>query len=104
MFTNDTAAKFCHMLVTREVPANAARVGAWIIGAAEASGGFPIELTMRQIGKGYTKDGVTLVGTGSRWETITDALEWLEDNGVLRSSPGRGVGFGHQSKIYTFRI
>ena len=96
------ADSFCEVITRNPQMTNAtARIGAWLIGAAYKTGGFPIELSFRQIGNGFTRNGVTVEGTGSHATTIRQALEWLEENGHLKSTDGNAVGFGHRSRIYT---
>lgn len=100
-----TAVRFCKAVSTHPQMSNAtARIGAWLIGAAAATGGFPLELTLRQIQTGFTRNGRTVQGTGSRPETIRASLEWLEANGYLNSVDGRRGGFGHYSRIYSMEV
>lgn len=96
------ALSFCRLIAERPKLNNSdARIGAWIIGAAEMTGGFPIELTYRDIAKGFERNGVVVKGLGSRYETIRAAVETLEGVGALSTEEGKKVGFGYTSKIYT---
>jgi len=78
-----------------------ARLAVWFIGAAELTGGFPLELTLRQINEGFEKEGEFVEGTGCRRETMNYAIEWLTRNKFLEVKPGSPVGFGHSSHLYT---
>ena len=82
----------------------AARFGAWLVGSADLTGGFPIELTMHQIRNGFTRNGSTVPGMGGRYETIKASISWLEKRGYLSSTEGRAVGFGYVARNYTLNI
>lgn len=98
----NVALSFCRAVAENPSINNSdARIGAWIIGAAERTGGFPMELTYRDICKGFTRNDVTVEGLGSRYETIRAALDSLEGLGLLTLEEGKDVGFGYTSKLYT---
>jgi hypothetical protein len=77
------------------------KIGAWLIGAAQMTGGFPLELSRRMITLGFEKNGVTVEGTGSRVETVTAALEALENAGILEVEEGESGRSGHRQMLYT---
>ena len=100
-----SASAFCGM-VAREpgISHAAARFGAWLIGAAEMTGGFPLELTLHQVRFGFVRDGVGVSGMGGRYETIDAAIKWYTDKGFLECTEGRPVGFGYTAVHYTLSI
>jgi hypothetical protein len=100
-----TADLFCEM-VTEEptIPHAAARFGAWLVGAAAKTGGFPIELTVHQITKGFERNEVMVQGMGGRYETIRGSVEWLASKGYLAVSEGKGVGFGYSARVFTITL
>lgn len=77
------------------------RIGAWIIGAAAATVGFPLPLTKRQIRSGFEMGGRKVAGTGSRPETIDSALDNLQALGLLTiTEPPAGM----QSRVKLFTM
>jgi hypothetical protein len=79
---------FCTSVTDTPGMSNAtARVGAWLIGAALKTGGFPVELTMKQFREGFERNGVVVEGTGCRHETVKAAIKWLEKEGLLKVEP-----------------
>lgn len=80
MSTSRTIAdKLCALTVSRpDIPNPTVRVGAWIIGFALGKGGFPVELSYRQI----------QAATGCHNNTIRSSVEWLVDAGFFRTEPG----------------
>lgn len=105
MSIGQVAARFCVVVEANPEITNAtARIGAWLIGTAVKLGGFPVQLSLRQIQKGFSREGVTIEGTGCRMETIKASLEWLETSGYLHSEDSPAIsGFGHHARLYTFR-
>lgn len=100
MKTNASA--FCRMVAdSPDISNAAARFGAWLTGAAEATGGFPVELSVHQIRYGFTRAGKDVQGMGGRYETINASISWLEENGHLTTNEGRAIGFGHLSRNFT---
>lgn len=99
---NTLASSFCKMVATNSKITNAhARMGAWLIGAAEMTGGFPLNLTYTEIQGGFTRDGISVSGTGSRFETIRAAIEALKELGVLEVEEGDETVLGFHSKVFT---
>lgn len=99
------AERFCEMVANDpSMPHAAARLGAWLIGSAQQTGGFPLELTVHQITKGFERGGVTIPGMGGRYETIRDSVKALEERHCLETSEGKGVGFGYSAKVYNITI
>lgn len=98
------AARFCLVVAANpDMPNAAAKLGAWMIGTATKLGGFPLSLSLRQMQNGFTRDGVEVLGTGSRIETIKASLEWLQSAGFLKSEESSiHSGFGHHTRLYTF--
>lgn len=102
--SNDAEA-FCRMVSEEPDISNAAaRFGAWLIGAAERTGGFPIELTMHKIRLGFERNGIHVEGMGGRYETINASIEWLQEKGHLSTEEGRSVGFGHHSRAFSLHL
>lgn len=98
-------AKFCRVVASTPEMTNAtARIGTWMFGVAAASGGFPIELTYRQIRDGVEINNKTIPGTGSRHETIRASIDWLKEHGILTYSDGDPIGFGHMSRKYSMKL
>lgn len=79
-----------------------AHIAAWLVGIASATGGFPIEVTRREIQFGYNRSGVSYPGTGCHNNTIRDALQWLEHHGLIKMSHGEHRGGGHHSILLEF--
>jgi dihydroxyacid dehydratase/phosphogluconate dehydratase len=77
-----------------------AKVAAWLVGAAQRNGGFPIEVSVTQICDGMKLGAFTIAGTGSRPETIRAAINWLIEHQIIEATEGRPVGFGFKSHIY----
>jgi hypothetical protein len=99
------ADKLCTVVSqTRDMSNATARIAAWMVGAANATGGFPIELSYRQVKEGFTKEGKDVPGTGSRTETIKAAFDWLEEKGYLTVIEGSAIGFGHSSRLYRLEL
>lgn len=94
------AERLCEIVITDDINSTTVRTAAWLIGAAKVAGGFPLELSLRQIREGFKRDGAEVAGTGSRLETIKASLEWLEQRGYLTTKTGNAIGFGHTSCFY----
>ena len=96
------ALSFCRYVADHpEVNNSDARIGAWLIGAVAKTGQSPLELTYRDIYKGFSMAGSSVEGLGSRYETIRASIEKLENIGLISCTEGRQVGFGYTSKHYT---
>lgn len=80
------------------------RIATWMFGVAAISGGFPVELTYRQIRDGIEINNKLIPGTGSRHETIKASLDWLEENGILKSDNGKPTGFGKSTRLYSMTL
>jgi hypothetical protein len=80
MDMSDTmAVKLCELAVSQpDMPNAAARVGAWIVGHAHRNGGFPVELTFRQI----------QAATGCHNDTIRNSVQWLVEAGLFTTEDG----------------
>ena len=89
MDMSDTmAARLCELTVSQPgMPNAAARVGAWIVGYAQSNGGFPVELTFRQI----------QAATGCHNDTIRNSVEWLVNAGLFRTEDGAHSGGAHRA-------
>lgn len=99
------ATEVCVRLSKVPEASNAAvRLAVWMLGVAESSGGFPLTLSLRQICRGFSKDGEEFKGTGSRIETVKASIQWLVENGFLDVSDGVYSGFGFTSKNYTIKV
>lgn len=99
------ADRLCNLVAqTKDMPNATARIAAWLVGAAEQVGGFPVSLSYRQIKDGFARNGVQVQGTGSRVETIKAAIDWLETRGMLQSIEGGASGFGHSARLYTLTL
>jgi CRP-like cAMP-binding protein len=77
------------------------RLASWLIAAADKLGGFPVDVSKRDIKEGFTRGDVTLQGWGAHYRTIGNALESLEERGYITSAEGQYVGYGHKSRIIT---
>lgn len=104
MAPSQAALAFCDLVTRQDMPNAAARLGAWLVGAAHRSHGFPIELSFTQMRDGFDTPHGRVLGTGSRMETIKASLSWLEQNGYLSSREGRPLGFGYYSRWYTLTL
>jgi hypothetical protein len=105
METETLNESFIDTIVKRSDMSNATvRIAGWLIGAAKATGGFPLELSFRQIAHGFEKDGVVVPGTGSRLETVRDSLKWLEEHGYLKVEQGRPSRNNHHYYHYTLEF
>lgn len=99
------ASEVCIRLSNLPEASNAAvRLAVWMLGVAEVSGGFPLTLSLRQICRGFRKDGKEFKGTGSRIETVKASIQWLEEEGFLAIGDGTYSGFGFTSKNYTIKV
>lgn len=78
------------------------RIGAWLIGAAAATIGFPLPLTKRQIRSGFEMSGRQVAGTGSRPETIDNALDNLQAKGLLTITEAP-AGISTRAKLFTMK-
>lgn len=105
MTNSDIALHFCEAVPEHRSISNAtARLGAWLIGAAHRTGGFPIELSLKQMQGGFIRDGVRVDGTGCRIETLKAAILWMEKNSLLESVQGGRSGGAHNFRIYTMVV
>lgn len=96
--TKQAAVRLCVAVAqNHDIPSPTARIAAWLIGVAELRGGFPIEVSCRQIQLGVDQDGVKVQGTGCHNATIRESLEWLETRGLISISEGAYSGGGHNS-------
>ena len=96
------SAKLCSLVVDHDDISNpAVRIGAWIVGAAAVRGGFPLEVTVREIQEGFVHEGREVAGTGCHHQTISRCLEWLSDTKFLTVKEGRSLSGGHASRIIT---
>lgn len=92
--------KLCTLVVSDDDITNpAVRIGAWIVGAAKVRGGFPLEVTVREIQDGFSHQGAKVAGTGCHHNTISQCLEWLSERGFLTVKNGRTLPGGHVSRI-----
>lgn len=99
------ADQFCQMVSEEPDISNAAaRFGAWLIGAAERTGGFPVELSVHQIRQGFERNGVHVDGMGGRYETINNSISWLEGKGYLAATDGKPVGFGYSARHFSITL
>ena len=97
--------KFCQIVAnTPDITNATVRTGVWLLGVASELGGFPVELTYRQIRDGFEINNKHIPGTGSRHETIKSTLQWLEEAKLLSHTAGSKVGFGHTSRHYSMSI
>ena len=79
----------CTVTETPEFSNPAAKVGAWLVGVAARTGGFPLTLTYRQIQRGFTtNDGKRVEGTGCHNSSIRAALRALQESGMLTLEDG----------------
>lgn len=102
---SNIAADFCALVSkTPDMSNAAARFGAWLIGVAERTGGFPIETSMAKIIRGFTHNGIEIDGLGSRPETLRAAIDWFETHGYLTATPGRPAGFGYTTFLYSLHL
>lgn len=110
MLGNNLAERFCQLVAESPEMSNAtARIGAWMIGAAIKTGGFPLEISMRQVTHGFKtrgpkRDRIKVEGTGSKDITVRTALNWYEERGYLTSTQGEPRGFGSHARRYTLEI
>ena len=86
---------------TPDISNATARVAMWIHGVALISGGYPVDVSYRQIQKGIKLADQSIPGTGCRVETIKEALSWLEDHKWLVWEPGTVSSFNTVSKRIT---
>ncbi len=101
----DQPRAYCKMVARNPGISNAtARFGAWLIGAADIAGGFPLELTTHQIREGFSRNGVDVKGLGGRYETINASISWLESHGYLKVTEGRKVSFGFNARSFTMSL
>lgn len=98
----DAALRLCAAATNPDMSNADVRIGAWIIGAAHRTGGFPLPLTKTQIRSGFNADGVQVAGTGSRPETIDGALENLQNLGLLTITDAP-AGVVTRSKLFTMK-
>lgn len=85
---NPTAERLCRIVVQHpNIPNPTVKVGAWIVGRAADQGGFPVELTFRQI----------QAATGAHNRTIREAVERLADLGLFRTQAGAHSGGAHRA-------
>ena len=77
------ASAFCKRVAESRLDNATVRIGAWFIGAAEKTGGFPLPINATAIRDGFVRDGVAVAGTGSRRETILQSIANLENEGLL---------------------
>lgn len=96
---------FCLTVSQRnDIPNPIARIGAWIVGAASLTGGFPLEVTFREIHSGFLRNGVRVEGTGCHLSTVARALVWLEECKIIRVESGKPSGFGHHARIIHWEL
>ena len=102
-----TASRFCSYVATQEVGNATAKIGAWFIGAAEATGGFPLTISYREIRDGFTMAGVTVRGTSSRHATILQSIAELEEAGFLEvgvADPKESTSKRKQLKAFNWKV
>lgn len=85
-----------------EMPNTTARIAAWVVGTAQKLGGFPLEVSVKEIQHGFIRGSTGVDGTGCHHNTISAALDWLQENRILQVSSGRYLSGGHSSKVITF--
>jgi len=93
------AMELCRRGSADQFTSSEVKLATWLINAAEKQGGFPVELTMREIKEGCTIAGSELAGWGAHYRTIGSALEGLQEHGFIVIGEGRPKGFGHQAKV-----
>lgn len=100
------ASRFCTHVAMHDVGNATAKIGAWFIGAAQATGGFPLAVSYREIRDGFTRDGITVHGTASRHATILQSIAELEDAGFLTvgiDTPAEGESRRKQLKLFDWK-
>lgn len=97
------AERFCKLVAETPDMSNAtARFGAWLLGVAGKTGGFPVELTFRQIRDGI--EGVT-PGLGGRYETFHSSIDWYQSRGLLNVTPtDRASSGGFTTTLYSLAL
>lgn len=94
------AQRLCAATTTiKSMPSPAVRIAAWLIGVAQKQGGFPVQVSYRQIQAGFERDGVQVQGTGCHNATIRESLQWLSDNGLVTMQQGKHSGGGHHAVV-----
>lgn len=90
---------------SKDMTSATVRITAWLIGVAELTNGYPVEVSYRQVRDGLTIYGKTFAGTGSRLETIKLAFEWLGGRGYLTSeNNSTKKAFGYAPRQYTLDL
>lgn len=103
MKNTEAALRLCVAVAEHcDMPNSAARIASWIVGAAEKTGGLPLEVSVGEIQAGFVRGTTGVDGTGCHHNTISAALGWLQEHGILTVSPGRYLSGGHSSKIISF--
>lgn len=97
--------RFCALLLSHPEMTNAtARIGAWLLAVSGQTGLQSISLSYRQIRDGFEFGANTFRGIGSHIDTVKASVEWLEREGVISTSQGDPIGFGHYARVYTIII
>lgn len=94
----NAATRVCDVMARHDMPNPAARLLGWLAGVAEITGGFPVEVSSRQIREGFTTpSGEQIAGTNNHHETVMGSLAWLEENGIVKVADGKTLRFGKQA-------
>ena len=107
MDTARISEKFCLFTASRaDMPPQAAKLGAWIIGVANAFQSFPIEVSIREIADGINrKEGAAPAPpAGINRKTIEKTLSWLSTHGVISVSEGKAIQNGSKARMIYWRL
>jgi hypothetical protein len=75
------------------------KLASWLLTAGHLLGGFPVEVSMRDIKEGCQRGPIHIPGWGAHYRTIGHAFESLEERGVIHWQEGSARGFGYSSKL-----
>lgn len=104
MNTIAVAARICVAVSENEdIPNPTARIAAWIVGVALRSGGFPIEVSVHEMQRGFPLGSHAVAGTGCHHNTIKAALEWLQDHELLQVAQGAYLSGGKYKHIISVK-
>ena len=100
MNTDTLAGKFCRLIATRkDATPQTAKLGAWILSAATAAGGFPLQVSLRDIEFGFAAGDERMPPVGVSRVSINASLDWMQQNKVLHVADGEIRPSGRPARL-----
>lgn len=107
MNADTLAGQLCRLVTdSADATPQTAKLGAWVIATALKTGGFPLEVSLRDIEFGfevnYMDSLIQIPPAGISRASIHKSLDWLEEAGLLKIDDGRPRQSGHPARLISW--